>query len=115
LDRYFTGVSDTAKLNIKNVFQRYKFQRSDGREMEIDVLAESSCGRTVLVEIKKTQKKMGLPDVRGFHEKVLAFAKRFPDKIVLPAYLSVGGFTGKALEFCKQNGMGTADRIIFFD
>lgn len=114
LDRYFTGISDTTKLNVKNVVQRYKFQRSDGKEMEIDVMAESSCGRTVLVEVKKAQKKMGLPDIRCFHEKVMEFAKQFPDKIMLPAYLSVGGFTGKALDFCKQNSIGAAERIAFF-
>ncbi len=114
LDRYFSGISDTAELNIRNVVQRYKFQRSDGKEMEIDVMAESSCGRTVLAEVKKAQKKMGLPEVRGFHEKVMEFEKQFPDKTVLPAYLSVGGFSGKALAFCRQNGIGTAERIAFF-
>lgn len=115
LDRYFTGISDTTKLNIKHVVQRYKFQRSDGKEMEIDVMAESACGRIVLVEIKKVRKKMGLPEIRCFHEKVMEFAKQFPDKTVLPAYLSIGGFTGKAIAFCQQNAIGTAEQIAFFD
>lgn len=41
LSAYFDGVKDSTKLNVTEVGMRHKFQRSDGKEMEIDVLAES--------------------------------------------------------------------------
>jgi hypothetical protein len=115
LDRYFDGVRDKTRLNIRHAAMRWKFQRPDGREREIDVLAESSCGRVILVEVKKTQDKIGLPDVRRFYEKTAEFANRFPDKTALPAFLSVGGFTKGAVKFCQENSIGTAERIVFFD
>ncbi len=115
LDRYFEGIKDRTKLHIRNASMRYKFQRTDGKEMEIDVIAESDCGRTVLTEVKKTEKKIGLPVVKGFYDKVLAFAERFPDKKVLPAFLSVSGFTPAALKFCREKGIGTAQQIAFFE
>ena len=115
LDRYFEGIKDRTKLHIRNASMRYKFQRTDGKEMEIDVIAESDCGRTVLTEVKKTEKKVGLPVVKGFYDKVLAFAERFPDKKVLPAFLSVSGFTSGALKFCREKGIGTAQEIAFFE
>ena len=97
-----------------HVTMRFKFQRTDGKDMEIDVLAESDCGRSVLVEVKKTQNKMGVSAVSVFQEKVIEFGKRFPAKQVLPAFLSVGGFTNDALTFCEQQGIGIAERIVFF-
>ncbi len=38
--------------------------------------------------------------------KVAIYQKRFPDKIVLPAILSLGGFTDKARQFCQAQGVG---------
>ncbi len=77
-------------------------QRDDGKQMEIDVRAESSCGRVVLVEVKKTQAKTGLKGVEDFQEKVKVYAKQFPDKIILSAFLSLGGFTDEARQFCES-------------
>ncbi len=114
LSVYFKGVKDKTKLNITDVRMRCKFQRSDGKEMEIDVIAESDCGRTVVVEIKKTKEKTGLRAVRDFQEKIAAYSKCFPDKRAVPAFLSVGGFTRGALQFCKENGVGTAEGIEFY-
>ncbi|MCP4112504.1 MAG: hypothetical protein GY749_44430 [Desulfobacteraceae bacterium] len=114
LSVYFKGVKDKTKLNITDVRMRHKFQRSDGKEMEIDVIAESDCGRTVVVEIKKTKEKTGLRAVRDFQEKIAAYSKCFPDKRAVPAFLSVGGFTRGALQFCKENGVGTAEGIEFY-
>ncbi|MCP4105986.1 MAG: restriction endonuclease [Desulfobacteraceae bacterium] len=112
LSAYFAGVGDKTKLNITEVCMRYKFQRSDGMEMEIDVLADSDCGRTVLVEVKKTKEKIGIRAVREFHEKTAAYSRRFPKKMILPAFLSVGGFTGGAAKFCRENNIGTAEQIV---
>ncbi len=114
LSAYFDGVQDKTKLNITEVCMRYKFQRSDEMEMEIDVLAESDCGRTVLTEVKKTKEKIGIGAVREFHEKTAAYSRRFPKKTILPAFLSVGGFTRGAAKFCREKGISTAERIAFF-
>ncbi len=114
LSAYFKGVKDSTKLNITEVRMREKFQRTDGKEMEIDVLAESDCGRVVLTEVKKTKEKIGLRAVREFHEKTASYSLRFPKKKILPAFLSVGGFTKGAVKFCKDNGIGTAEKIAFF-
>ncbi len=52
--------------------------------------------------------------VEDFHEKVDAYATFFPDKTILPAFLSLGGFTGDAGEYCKEKGIGTAEKIEHF-
>ncbi|MCP4111969.1 MAG: hypothetical protein GY749_41650 [Desulfobacteraceae bacterium] len=114
LSAYFEGVKDETKLNITEVRMREKFQRADGKEMEIDVLAESDCGRTVLAEVKKTKKKIGVRIVRDFNEKTAAYSKLFPKKKILPVFLSVGGFTKDAVKLCRQSGIGTAEKIAFF-
>jgi len=114
LSVYFDGVKDCTQLNVTEVRMRDKFQRADGKEMEIDVRADSACGRTVLVEVKKTGEKIGIAPTRKFVEKAEAFAKRFPKKKILPVFLSVGGFTGPAMRFCQEHGIGTAERIHYF-
>ncbi len=114
LSAYFDGVRDRTKLNITEVRMREKFQRPDGKEMEIDVLAESDCGRTVLTEVKKTKERTGLRVAREFHEKTAAYSRRFPGKKILAAFLSVGGFTRGAAKFCRENRISTAERIAFF-
>ncbi len=114
LSVYFDGVKDNTRLNITEVRMRDKFQRPDGKEMEIDVRADSACGRTVLVEIKKTKQKTGIALTRQLLEKTDAFAKRFPKRKILPAFLSVGGFTAPALDFCRKNGIGVAERIHYY-
>ncbi|MDM8562210.1 hypothetical protein QUF54_02535, partial [Candidatus Marithioploca araucensis] len=70
LSVFFNNVNDTTPLNIINVKERVIFQRDDGKGMEIDVVAESKCGRFVLVEVRKTKTKMGLKTVSDFQEKV---------------------------------------------
>ena len=108
LSVFFDNVKDTVPLNIINVKERVIFQRDDGKAMEIDVVAESKCGRIVLVEVKKTQKKMSLKAITDFQEKVEIYGKQLA---TLPAFLSLGGFTGEALEFCQKHGIGTANQI----
>jgi len=63
----------------------------------------------VLVEVKKTQDPMGSREVEKFQEKIEAYERT--DVTVLPAFLSLGGFTGPAADFCKQKGIATATRI----
>jgi hypothetical protein len=38
----------------------------------------------------------------------------FSDKTILPAFLSLGGFTQPALQLCAERGIGTAERITQF-
>ena len=111
LSLFFKGVRDDNELNITDVRERVTFQREDGKQMEIDVKAESRCGRVVLVEVKKTQAKIGLKAVEDFQEKIEVHRNRFPDKIIMPAFLSLGGFTDQAVQFCEAQGIGTAAQI----
>ena len=112
LSLFFQNVLDTTVLNITSVKERVLIQRHDGKNMEIDIVATSSCGRVVLVEVKKTQAKTGLKKVEDFQEKVLVYQENHPDKLVLPAFLSLGGFTEQeALPFCQAQGIATAVRI----
>jgi hypothetical protein len=109
LSAYFDGVVDERPLNIIDVRERFIFQRDDGKRIEIDLHAKSSDGRVVLVEVKKTQDPMGSRAVEEFAEKVEAY--RSKGVTVLPAFLSLGGFTEPAADFCKQKGIATATRI----
>jgi len=114
LSEYFSGVEDTAILNIINVKQRVPLQRENGKNMELDVVAESDCGRVAVAEVKKWKTKIGKNIVEDFHEKVRIYAKSVPDKKILPAFLSLGGFTDEAMRLCKEHGIGTAGRIAHF-
>ncbi|MDM8562307.1 hypothetical protein QUF54_03035, partial [Candidatus Marithioploca araucensis] len=102
---------DGTRLNMVLVKERVKIQRDDGKNMEIDIVAQSSCGREVLVEVRKRQKKMDLNVVEDFQEKVAVYQKQFPEAIILPAFLSLGGFIQKADQFCETHGIATATEI----
>ena len=114
LSEYFSGVRDTARLNIIDVKQRAPLLRENGKRMELDVVAESGCGRMIVVEVKKRKIKTGKNIVEDFDEKVRIYAKSVPDKIILPVFLSLGGFTDEAMRFCEERGIGTAECIVHF-
>ena len=114
LSDFFQEVIDTTRLNIIEVKERILFQRPDGKGMELDIAAHSSCGRIVVIEVKKTQAKTGLTIIEDFQEKVEIYSKQFPEQKILPAFLSLGGFTEEALQFCKKHGIGTAERIMHY-
>ncbi len=114
LSKYFSGVQDTARLNVIDVKQRVPVQRQNGKNMELDVVAESDCGRVAVVEVKKRKAKTGPDLVENFAEKIEIYAKSAPDKIILPVFLSLGGFTDEAMRFCEEEGIGTAERIAHF-
>ena len=65
----------------------------------------------VLVEVKKTQDPMGSRAIEEFQEKIEAYQQAYPAVSVLPAFLSLGGFTGPAADLCKKQGIATAERI----
>jgi hypothetical protein len=104
-------VTDNTRLNIINVKERVKIQRDDGKEMELDIVALSKCGRVILVEVKKTKEKTDLNIVEDFQEKVEVYRKQFPEKIVLPACLSLGDFRTDAVRFCETHGIAMATEI----
>lgn len=114
LSRYFTNVKDDTPLNIIDVKMRVTLQRSDGKNMEMDVLAESDCGRILAVEVKKTKDPTGLSIVKDFLEKVAIYAALHPEKQILKAFFSVSGFTKKAMGCCMENRISMAQEINLF-
>jgi hypothetical protein len=77
-------------------------------------VAESDCGRVILVEVRKKQVKSSLKDMENFLEKVNAYQLLFPEKNVLPAFFSKGGFTETAKPFCETHGIGMAIEILHY-
>jgi len=114
LSAYFGGVKDETELNIQDVTTRFYIQRSDGKNLEIDVKADSLCGRSVLVEVKKTQTKTNKKVVEDFQEKIEIYREQNPNRRVLSAFLSLDGFTDDALLYCKEKEISTADRLNYF-
>ena len=49
LSIFFQNVLDSTRLNLTDVKERVQIQRDDGKNLEIDIVANSSCGRVVLV------------------------------------------------------------------
>lgn len=113
LSDYFQGAKDDAPLHLVDVRERVKFQRPDGKDNEIDVLAQSSDNRLVLVEVRKRQEKTNLTDVEDLRDKATAYAAQQAGQTVLPAFLALGGFTAEALAFCAQVGIATAVQITY--
>lgn len=101
-------------MNIIDVCSRVPFQRDDGKGLELDVVAESSCGQIIVVEVKKTQAKTGVTAIEDFLEKLESYAKHVPEHTLLPAFLSLGGFTEEALHLCRTRHIGTAEIIAYF-
>lgn len=114
LSQYFDGVPDTTRLNIIQVKHRVPLQRANGKRMELDVVAESSDGRIGIVEVKKTKDPTGKLAVEDFLEKLEAYADLVSENTIVPAFLSLGGFTKPALQLCAEHGIGIAERITHF-
>ncbi len=114
LSDFFRGVRDATRLNITAVKSRVPIRREDGKRMELDIVAESDCGRTVIVEVKKWKNPVGKTVAADFAEKVGIFSEQNPERTILPAFLSLGGFRKDALKLCQNQGIGTAERIEHF-
>ena len=106
---FFTNVYYTGPLNIVDVRTRFIFQRSDGKNMEIDIKAESSCGRVVLVEVKNWKKKVGVNVIRDFVEKVTIFKRLYSNKDPIPCMWAKQGFSKNAIQMCELHGIGMAE------
>lgn len=112
LSLFFSNVTDTTTLNLQKVKERVHFQREDGKDMELDIVAESSDERVVLIEVKKTEAPTGKQLIVDFQEKVQVYQTQFPDVKVLPAYLSLGGFTKQARDLCVEQSIGIASKLV---
>ncbi|CAN2047548.1 ATPase domain protein, prokaryote domain protein [Candidatus Magnetomoraceae bacterium gMMP-13] len=106
LSKFFDGVQDKTKLNIIDVRTRVMIQRKDGKNLEIDIKAESDCGRVILVEVKKWKRKVSINVIKDFLEKIDIFQKDNPDKRALPAIFSQSGLSGPARKLCEDKGIG---------
>ncbi len=102
------------KLNFLDVQTRIIIQRADGKRMELDIVAESSEGPVLLVEVRKRQVKSNGNDVADFQEKVAVYQTLHPGRIVLAGFLSLGGFTEDARQLCEQSGIGWSEELRYF-
>jgi hypothetical protein len=114
LSEFFQNVTDNAELNIIEVKERIQFQRQDGKLMEIDIAAISDCRRIVLVEVKKTKVKTAGKIIDDFQEKVEVYQKLNSNNVIIPAFLSLGGFTDEAIGKCKTLGIAMAENMELF-
>jgi len=73
----------------------------------------SDDGRVLMIEVRKRQKPTGLKTVKDLSDNAQAYARQH-DTTVLPAFLSLGGFTQEAKKFCIANGIGVAEEIDFY-
>jgi hypothetical protein len=112
LSLFFSNVTDTTPLNLQKVKERVHIQREDGKNLELDIVADSSDERVVLVEVKKTQTPIGSQLITDFQEKVKIYQIQFPEVKVLAAYFSLGGFTKPARDLCIADGIGMAEEIL---
>ncbi len=110
LSVYFEGLTDAAPFQISELWQRFYAQNYRGGG-ELDLVAEATDKRTLVMEIKKLKTKIGRSEVAAFLEKVTALRAARPDRHVVPAFLALGGFTGEALAFCAEHGVGFAHRL----
>jgi len=104
-------VPDTNQLNIIDVRTRLIIQRPDGKNMEIDIIAESSCSRVVLVEIKNWKKKVGVNVIKDFIEKVTVYGRLHSDKTPVPCIWSKQGFSKHAIQMCELHRIAMGDNI----
>lgn len=111
---FFQGANDEAELNLTNVQTRVIIQRDDGKTMEIDVVAESSGGQVLLVEVRKRQVKSNVNDVQDFQEKVTVYQAQHPEQMVSAGFLSLGGFTDDALAVCQTQGIMWSTTLHYF-
>jgi hypothetical protein len=114
LSAFFMGTTDETELNITHVQTRMTLQRDDGKGMELDVIATSSDGRVLLVEVRKRQVKSTVNDVQDFQEKVVVYQAQHPEPQLLAAFLSLGGFTEEALQFCQTQGIAWSTELLYF-
>ena len=113
LSHYFAGIADGSELNVIDVQERVVFQRKDGRVDEIDIIAKSDDNRVVMIEVRKRQETTNLKTVKDLRDNADAYGEQ-NDVTVIPAFLSLGGFTKEAKEFCTEHDIGVAEEIDYY-
>ena len=111
---FFEGATDDTQLNMTDVRTRVFIQRDDGGTKELDIVAQSSHDRVLLVEVKNRQEKANDKDVQDFQEKATVYRAQYPDKTILTGFLALGGFTTKALEACQEHGVAWSTELQYF-
>ena len=114
LAEFFAGATDEQPLNLLAVQTRVMLQRPDGAKKEVDIVAQTSDERVLLIDVKNQQEKPNHETVADFLEKAALYSSQHPDKTLLLAFLSLGGFTEKALELCRQHGSAWTTELQYF-
>ena len=102
------------QLHLIQVHTRVHVQRADGKDMELDIVAQAREDRVLLVEVRKRQVKATRTDVADFQAKVQVYQAQHPAQQVHAGFLSVGGFTGPAQHLCAQTGIGWTTTLPYF-
>ena len=117
LSDYFSYAegAEIPSLDIDRVKTRFFIQADDqhptpGKNLELDVIAESG-RQSLIIEMKKTQDKIGPNTIQYFWDKVQCFKRLHPDRETFAAIFSAGGFTSKAQDFCDVHQIGTSTRL----
>jgi hypothetical protein len=111
---FFAGANDDQPLNLLDVQTRVMLQRPDGGKKEVDIVAQTSDERVLLVDVKNQQEKPNHETVEDFLEKAALYQSQNPGKTLLLAFLSLGGFTEKALELCRHHGIAWTTELQYF-
>ncbi len=114
LGDFFQGVNNHEQLNLIDVRTRVLIQRQDGKNMELDIVAEADDGQVLLVEVRKRKAKSGVRDVEDFQEKIAVWQVEHPEHTLLAGFLSLGGFTDEACRFCEQQGIAWSEEMRYF-
>ena len=110
LANYFTGLDHIEVLTLVDVQERVPYRRTDGKSEEIDIIAKADDGRILMIEVRKRQEKTGIKAMKGLWNNAKDYAQQY-DVVVLPAYLSWGGFTEETKTYCIEQGIGMAEEI----
>ncbi len=111
---FFAGAINETPLTLRAVQTRVVIQRADGNVNELDIVAYTTDDRVLLVEVKNQQEKATPDMVTDFWAKVTLFQAQQPDKTILPAFLSLAGFTEPALDLCRQHGIAWTTELQYF-
>ena len=114
LGDFFHGALADTEFNMTDVRTNIKIQRDDGKEMEVDIAAQSGDDSVLLVEVRKRKVKTNIKDIEDFLEKVELYKVLNPEQAVFAAFLSLGGFTDEALQMCEKRTISWAEEFSYF-
>ena len=114
LRAFFDGATDETELNITNVRTRVLIQREDGGTKELDIVAEAGNDHVLLIEVRNRQEKSNEADVADFLEKVAVYQETALAKTIWAGFLSLGGFTEKALDACREHHIAWSTELQYF-